>query len=52
MRQPEGYTDRRSAFLGSLERLEQWLGAEQIPYAVFGSVAASAWTDQGASCLR
>ena len=49
MKQPEGYTDRRSSFLASLERLEQWLGAEQIPYAVFGSVAASAWTDQGAS---
>jgi hypothetical protein len=49
MKQPGGYTDRRSAFLTSLERLEQWLGAEQIPYAVFGSVAAAAWTDQGAS---
>jgi len=41
--------DRRSAFLASLERLEQWLAAEQIPYAVFGSVAAAAWIDQGAS---
>ena len=31
------------------QRLEQWLVAAQIPYAVFGSVAAAAWIDQGTS---
>jgi hypothetical protein len=40
---------RRLSFLACLGRLEQWLGAQQIPYAVFGSVAAAAWTGQGAS---
>jgi len=29
--------------------LEQWLARQQIPYAVFGSVAACAWVDQGLS---
>jgi hypothetical protein len=43
------FTARRSAFLASLQRLERWLATEQIPYAVFGSVAAAAWIDQGAS---
>jgi hypothetical protein len=43
------FMDRRTAFLASLQRLEQWLAAEQVPYAVFGSVAATAWIDQGAS---
>src|SRR6266851_3617163 len=37
------------AFLASLARLERWLTREQIPYAVFGSVAASAWIDRGVS---
>lgn len=41
--------DRRSSFSACLARLEQWLASEQIPYAVFGSVAAAAWTDQGMS---
>jgi hypothetical protein len=41
--------DRRSPFLACLARLDQWLASEQIPYAVFGSVAAAAWTDQGVS---
>lgn len=40
---------RRSAFLSCLQRLKRWLAAEQIPHAVLGSVAAAAWTDQGAS---
>lgn len=43
------FTVRRSHFLASLARLEQWLVAAQIPYAVFGSVAAAAWIDQGTS---
>jgi hypothetical protein len=43
------FSARRVSFLASLARLERWLDAEQIPYAVFGSVAAAAWTDQGAS---
>jgi len=37
------------SFLACLSGLEQWLGAAQIPYAVFGSVAAAAWIDQGTS---
>jgi hypothetical protein len=41
--------DRRLLFLGCLRRLEQWLASEQIPYAVFGSLAATAWTDRGVS---
>jgi hypothetical protein len=44
-----GPADRRPVFLASLQRLEQWLTAEQIPYVVFGSVAAAAWIDHGAS---
>lgn len=39
----------RAAFLSALARLERWLARERIPYAIFGSVAVSAWTDQGAS---
>ena len=39
----------QALFLAALARLEQWLAREQIPYAVFGSVAACAWTDQGVS---
>lgn len=41
--------DRRQSFLACLAQLEQWLASQQIPYAVFGSVAAAAWTDRGAS---
>src|SRR5215831_126451 len=41
--------DRRLSFLDQLGQLERWLSAEQIPYAVFGSVAAAAWIDRGAS---
>ena len=41
--------DRRQSFLVCLAQLEQWLASQQIPYAVFGSVAAAAWTDLGAS---
>ena len=41
--------DRRQSFLACLTQLEQWLSSQQIPYAVFGSVAAAAWTDCGAS---
>jgi hypothetical protein len=41
--------DRRESFLAILVRLEQWLASEDIPYAVFGSVATTAWIDQGAS---
>ena len=37
--------DRRQSFLACLAQLEQWLASQQIPYAVFGSVAAAAWTD-------
>lgn len=40
---------RRASFLACLAQLGEWLDAEQIPYAVFGSVAASAWLDQGAA---
>lgn len=39
----------QSAFLAALARLERWLTEEHIPYAIFGSVAASAWIDQGVS---
>lgn len=38
-----------SEFLAALTRLERWLASEHIRYAVFGSVAAAAWTDQGTS---
>ena len=41
--------DWRSSFPARLAGLEQWLANDQIPYAVFGSVAAAAWTDQGMS---
>ena len=41
--------DRRQSFLACLAQLEQWLASQHIPYAVFGSVAATAWTDHGAS---
>jgi hypothetical protein len=41
--------DRCQSFLACLAQLEQWLTRQQIPYAVFGSVAAAAWTDCGAS---
>jgi len=41
--------DWRSSFLARLAGLEQWLANDQIPYAVFGSMAAAAWTDQGMS---
>ena len=41
--------DRPQSFLACLAQLEQWLTSQHIPYAVFGSVAASAWTDRGAS---
>lgn len=40
---------REAAFLATLAELEQWLTGEQIPYAIFGSVAASAWIDYGTS---
>lgn len=39
----------RAAFLDALARLERWLADERIPYVIFGSIATSAWTDQGAS---
>jgi hypothetical protein len=39
----------QSEFLAALTRLERWLTSEAIPYAVFGSVAAAAWTDHGTS---
>ena len=42
----EGPLTGQALFLVALARLEQWLAREQIPYAVFGSVAACAWTDQ------
>jgi len=42
-------SERRLSFLACVARLQQWLDSEQISYAVFGSVATSAWTDQGAS---
>ncbi len=41
--------DRPQSFLTCLARLEHWLTSQQIPYAIFGSVAAAAWTDRGAS---
>lgn len=41
--------DRQAAFIAALALLGQWLDSERIPYAIFGSVAASAWTDRGAS---
>jgi hypothetical protein len=44
-----GSADRQQAFLAALADLDQWLTGHLIPYAIFGSVAASAWTDQGAS---
>lgn len=36
-------------FLDKLANLEQWLTDEQIPYALFGSLAASAYIDHGRS---
>ncbi len=36
-------------FLDKLANLERWLEDEQIPYALFGSLAASAYIDQGRS---
>ncbi len=39
----------QAGFLAALARLERWLAWQQIPYAVFGSVAACAWIDQGSS---
>lgn len=41
--------DRHESFLAVLARLEQWLASQHIPYAVFGSLAAAAWTGQGES---
>ncbi len=41
--------DRRQSFLACLAQLEHWLASQQIPYAVFCSVAAAAWTDRGVS---
>lgn len=41
--------ERRFLFLRRLARLEQWLAGQQIPYAIFGSLAATGWTDHGAS---
>lgn len=40
---------RRAEFLAVLARLERWLTAEQIPHALFGSVAATAVIDHGLS---
>lgn len=40
---------KAAAFLAALSELERWLANEHIPYAIFGSVAACAWIDQGAS---
>jgi hypothetical protein len=40
---------RQAAFLDVLACLEQRLAADGIPYAIFGSVAACAWTDHGAT---
>jgi hypothetical protein len=36
-------------FLDKLANLERWLEDKQIPYALFGSLAASAYIDQGRS---
>jgi hypothetical protein len=41
--------DRHESFLAVLASLEQWLASQHIPYAVFGSLAAAAWTGQGGS---
>ncbi|MGH3265267.1 MAG: hypothetical protein ACRDNS_25105, partial [Trebonia sp.] len=40
---------QRSSFAACLAALQRWLDAEQIPYAVLGSVAVTAWTDEGTS---
>jgi hypothetical protein len=40
---------RRAEFMAALGQLERWLTGERIPYAIFGSVAASALIDQGLS---
>lgn len=39
----------RQSFLAELARLESWLSSEQIPYAIVGSLAVSAYVDQGRS---
>jgi hypothetical protein len=39
----------REAFLGSLARLETWLKDEVVPHVIIGSLAVSAYVDQGAS---
>lgn len=44
-----GSAHRKQAFVSVLTELDQWLTGQRIPYAIFGSVAASAWIDQGAS---
>jgi hypothetical protein len=41
--------DRRLSFLTCLGQLDRWLASEEIPYAVFGSVAVTAWIDGGVS---
>ena len=41
--------DRHLSFLTCLAQLEHWLASEEIPHAVFGSVAATAWIDRGVS---
>ncbi|GAA1663154.1 hypothetical protein GCM10009745_00990 [Kribbella yunnanensis] len=41
--------ETREKFLIELDRIQTWLKNERVPFAVVGSLAVSAYTDQGAS---
>jgi hypothetical protein len=45
----ESRADTPRQYLDKLANLEQWLEDKQLPYALFGSLAASAYIDQGRS---
>jgi hypothetical protein len=39
----------RAHFLAAVQELQGWLGKQQIPFAIFGSVGVAAYLDHGAS---
>jgi hypothetical protein len=41
--------ETRARFLAAVQQLQGWLGSQQIPFAIFGSVGVAAYLDQGAS---
>jgi hypothetical protein len=41
--------EARAHFLAAVRQLQDWLGGQQIPFAIFGSVGVAAYIDRGSS---